>query len=54
MFDSSPISVVFCLKTEHGVVQYSSEIFRFINRKNGEFDIMFLQEFSEKYLGESG
>jgi hypothetical protein len=46
--------VAFCLKSEPGSLQCSSEVFRAIDEKNGGFDIMFLPQFFEKYLGKSG
>ena len=46
--------MTFCLKSEPGSLQCSSEVFWAIDEKHGGFDIVFLPQFFEKYLGKSG
>ena len=54
MFDSIPISITFCLKSEPGSLQCSVEVFPTIDEKYGGFDIVFLPQFCEKYFSEGG
>ncbi len=53
-FDSAPISVATYLKSEANSLQCSLEVFRAVNKKDGSFEIVFLSQFAEKYLGDEG
>jgi hypothetical protein len=47
-FDSAPISVALCLKSERSSLQCGFEVFRAINVKHDGFDFVFLPAVFEK------
>jgi hypothetical protein len=53
-FDSIPISVAKYLRSEPCSLQCSLEGLRAIDEENGSFNVVFLLQFAEKDLGESG
>jgi hypothetical protein len=51
-FDSVPISVATCLKSESGSLQCILEVLSAVNEEDSVLDIVFFSQFAEEYLGE--